>query len=119
MSKAPTKFEDLDPPFSHLEVRVSGDRYDDFNNALKRWKSAVQKSKILTQYKEKQSYEKPSEKKKRKKREALERARSTAFREALIASGEWEERKRKKEAKRMKRKGDDCGAESGPDDYSL
>lgn len=48
-----------------LEVKV----YNSFDKALKAFKSLVQKEKILSNYKEKQRYEKPSDKKRRKRNE--------------------------------------------------
>lgn len=53
--------------FRPLEVKV----YDgNFDRALKAFRSLVQKERILSIYKERQSYEKPSDKKRRKKNEA-------------------------------------------------
>jgi len=104
----PTKFEDLEP-FRPLEVKVrSGNHPDEinrnFDDAVKRFKSLIQKSQILSLYKEKQSYEKPSDKKRRKRREAEERKRVNALREKQIASGEWDKKQKRKEKKRMLRK---------------
>ncbi len=86
--------------FSPLQVEVGSD----FEDALRRFKSIVQKSKILSLYKEKQHYEKPSEKKRRKKREAAERRRLTDLRERQMASGEWENKQKNKEKKRKNRR---------------
>jgi len=99
----PTKFEDL-KPFSHLEVIPDDGSKEAFEDAVKRWKSMVQKSQILSLYKEKQAYEKPSAKKRRKKREMLERRRVAELREEQIASGEWEKRQKRKEQKRQNRR---------------
>lgn len=52
--------------FHPLEVRV----YDNSDRALKAFRALVQKDKILSLYKEKQSYEKPSEKRRRKRNES-------------------------------------------------
>lgn len=49
----------------HLEVQVFGN----FDKAFKIFRSLVQKERILSLYKEKQSYEKPSDKKRRKRNE--------------------------------------------------
>lgn len=49
----------------HLEVKV----YNNFDKALKTFRALVQKERILSLYKEKQSYEKPSDKKRRKRNE--------------------------------------------------
>ena len=88
--------------FTPLQVVVGAN----FEDALKRFKSLVQKSKILSIYKEKQSYEKPSEKKRRRNREAQERNRVATLREKQIASGEWEQRQKSKEQKRRERTND-------------
>lgn len=50
--------------FLPLQVEVGSN----FEDALRRFKSMVQKDKILSLYKEKQHYEKPSEKKRRRSR---------------------------------------------------
>lgn len=49
-----------------LEVRVYNNNFD---KALKAFRALVQKERILSAYKENQSYEKPSDKKRRKRNE--------------------------------------------------
>ncbi len=49
-----------------LEVRVYNGNFD---KALRAFRALVQKERILSAYKEKQSYEKPSDKKRRKRNE--------------------------------------------------
>lgn len=49
-----------------LEVKVYGNEFD---KAMKAFRALVQKERTLSNYKEKQSYEKPSDKKRRKKNE--------------------------------------------------
>lgn len=49
-----------------LEVKVYGNNFD---KALKAFRALVQKERILSTYKEKQSYEKPSQKRRRKRNE--------------------------------------------------
>ncbi len=98
MSKNPVEFEDLEP-FSPIQVEV----FNSFEDALRRFKSSVQKSKILSLYKEKRQYEKPSAKKRRKKREMLERKRITELREKQMINGEWDRRQQKKDQKYNRR----------------
>ncbi len=50
----------------YLEVKV---HYGNFDKAMTAFRSLVQKERILSLYKEKQSYEKPSDKKRRKRNE--------------------------------------------------
>ncbi len=50
-----------------LEVVVYG---NNFEKALRYFRAKVQKERILSSYKEKQSYEKPSDKKRRKRNES-------------------------------------------------
>jgi small subunit ribosomal protein S21 len=50
-----------------LEVKVYGNTFD---KALRAFRALVQKERILSTYKEKQTYEKPSDKKRRKRNEA-------------------------------------------------
>ncbi len=82
-----------------------------FEEAFKRFKSLCQKEKILIQYKERMSYEKPSEKKRRKSRQALERKLLLENREQLILSGEWDRRQKKKEIKRRQKKEESAKAQ--------
>lgn len=61
-SSAPEELE-----FTPLQVKVYGNNFD---RALKAFRALVQKEKILSIYKEKQSYEKPSQRKRREKNES-------------------------------------------------
>ena len=61
--------QDEDIECRPLEVEVNGN----FEEAVRKFKSLFQKEKVVGKYKEKQAYEKPSEKKRRKSREAAER----------------------------------------------
>lgn len=81
-----------------LEIEV---RNDNFEDAVRRFKTLVQAEGVIAAYKSRQAYEKPSERKRRKSREAQERAALQALREAQIISGEWEKRQKRKEAKRL------------------
>src|SRR5271163_811593 len=58
-----------------LEVKVYGNNFD---KALRAFRTLVQKERILSTYKEKQSYEKPSDKRRRKRNE-MKRKRNEAF----------------------------------------
>lgn len=50
-----------------LEVKVYGNNFD---RALKAFRALVQKERILSAYKDKQTYEKPSDRRRRKRNEA-------------------------------------------------
>src|SRR5208283_6188724 len=50
-----------------LQVKVYGNNFD---KALRAFRTLVQKERILSSYKDKQSYEKPSDKRRRKRNEA-------------------------------------------------
>jgi small subunit ribosomal protein S21 len=50
-----------------LEVKVYGNNFD---KALRAFRNLIQKERILSVYKEKQSYEKPSDKRRRKRNES-------------------------------------------------
>lgn len=82
-----------------LEVQITSS----FEEGMKRFKSMVQKEKILSLYKERMRYEKPSVKKRRKHREALERQMETEHRERLMITGEWDKIQKKKEKKRQEK----------------
>ena len=82
-----------------IEVEVT----HSFEDAFRRFKSLVQKERIIGQVKARMEYEKPSEAKRRKRREAYERRMLQTMREKMIESGEWERRKKQKEQKRAER----------------
>lgn len=51
-----------------LEVKVYGNNFD---KAMRAFRALVQKERVLSSYKEKQSYEKPSDKRRRKRNESV------------------------------------------------
>ena len=51
-----------------LEVKVFGNNFD---KALRAFRALVQKERVLSTYKEKQAYEKPSNKRRRKRNESI------------------------------------------------
>lgn len=95
----PAQWEEYSDHFGGLEVTVGFN----FEESLRRFKVAVQKSKILSDYKERQSYEKPSERKRRKKRDAQERRRLLVLKEKQILSGEWDRIQKARDQKKKER----------------
>jgi small subunit ribosomal protein S21 len=95
------KFDDsyLDT-FKYVEVKIYKDRFED---AMRQFRTIVQKEKIINQVRDRQSYEKPSAKKRRKFREQQERKRIMDLRAAQVKSGEWGKKQRKKEEKLRKK----------------
>jgi small subunit ribosomal protein S21 len=85
--------------FSPLEVEVKGN----FEKAFKMFRQMVQTDGVLALYKEKQSYEKPSVKKRRKSAEAQRRVVELESKMKKIRSGEYEKEKAKKLANKEKR----------------
>lgn len=85
--------------FSPIQIVV----YNNFEKAFKAFRSLVQAEKILSIFKEKQSYEKPSDKKRRKHNETMRRNFEDAAKQKKILSGEYEKEKVKKQAKKDKR----------------
>ena len=76
------RFDHIEPIQARpLEVKV----YDNFDRALKAFRALVQKERVVSNYKEKQRYEKPSDKKRRKrnehKRKLLDLARRNDYNE--------------------------------------
>lgn len=64
----PDKFAHIQPVQAQpLEVVVYGNNFD---KALRAFRALVQKERILSSYKERQSYEKPSDKRRRKRNES-------------------------------------------------
>lgn len=84
------------PKLEPLQVVVERD----FEDAFRKFKSLVQKEKIITDFKERQFYEKPSVKRRRRKREAFARKLALEFKQKQILSGEWEKKMKKKQEKK-------------------
>ena len=99
------KYSKLGTPaqITPLQVKVRGDTKEDFESAFRAFKKLVQDSKIISLYKEKQSYEKPSDKKRRKRKESRERQLAMEAKQRLIASGEWEKRMKKKQEQKKRK----------------
>lgn len=86
--------------FSPIEIKV----YNNFEKAFKAFRTLVQSEKILSTFKEKQSYEKPSAKRRRKHNESIRRTLENEAKQRKIISGEYEREKVKKQALKDKRK---------------
>ena len=86
--------------FHPLEVKV----YGNFDRAFKVFKALSQKDKTLTIFKEKQAYEKPSKKLRRKRNENRKRVLEMEMKQRKILSGDYEKEKLKKLQKRELRK---------------
>jgi ribosomal protein S21 len=84
-----------------LQVEVYGNNFD---RAFKTFRSLVQADGVLAKYKEKQAYEKPSVRLRRKHAETMQRLYEEKIKAEKIASGEYEKEKIKKEAKKQKRR---------------
>jgi len=67
--------------FSPLEVKIpfEDQSRDRFEMHIKRFRAKVTKDRIMSDWKEHQSYEKPSERKRRKRRESAQRLRKMEF----------------------------------------
>ena len=83
-----------------LEVQV----FNNFDRAFKAFRTLVQKERTLSLFKEKQSFEKTSDKKRRKRNESRRKLFELEIRNGKILSGEFEKEKIKKEASREKRR---------------
>ncbi len=86
--------------FKPLQVEVRSGSREDFEYAAKAFKNLVNREKVIADYKAHQSYEKPSEKKRRKRREAEKKRYIADIKQQLVESGEWE-RRQKNKAKRQ------------------
>lgn len=88
--------------FLPLEVKVYGNNFD---KAFKAFRAIVQKERILSLYKQKQSYEKPSAKKRRKHNEMKQKRLELEAKRVKILSGEFEkELLKKQKIKELKKK---------------
>lgn len=93
--------------FRPLEVRVSGYYFD---RAFKTFRSLVQKDGILSEYKQRQAFEKPSVKRRRKRAESIQKQKELESKRLKILSGEMDkeiaQKQKQKEAKRKLREED-------------
>jgi len=92
--------EDLQ--FSPLEVKISHDDQgrDRFEMHIKRFRAKVTKDRIMSDWKEHQSYEKPSEKKRRKRRESVQRKRKMEMMSQREQFGDKDDKKKNDKRKR-------------------
>lgn len=86
--------------FQPIQVEV----FNNFEKAAKIFKTLVQSEGVLAKYKEKQSYEKPSEKRRRKHNESVRRVIENEIKQKKILSGEYEREKLKKQVLKDKRR---------------
>lgn len=87
--------------FSPVEVQVYNDNFD---RAFKNFRNLVQKERILSDYKQKQQYEKPSDKLRRKKNESRQKQLEAESKRQKLLSGELDrelERKQKKKEQKI------------------
>jgi ribosomal protein S21 len=85
----------LDPAYVRpIEVKVEGSSREDFEYAIRRFKALFQRERIVGQVKERMAYEKPSAKKRRKSREAVDRRVMNQVREDMVKTGEWDRRQK-------------------------
>jgi len=80
--------------FLPLEVKVYGYNFD---KAFKAFRAIVQKERILSLYKQKQTFEKPSIKRRRKRNEMKQKRLVLEAKQAKIISGEFEKELLKKQ----------------------
>lgn len=93
-------FEDLEDYFSPIEVKD----IDNFERAFKSFRMLVQRERVLSLYKEKMAYEKPSQKKRRKRNESRQRQFELEMKQQKILSGEFEKEKIKKQFQKERKR---------------
>jgi small subunit ribosomal protein S21 len=76
-----------------LEVKVYGNNFD---KALRAFRALVQKERVLSAYKEKQSYEKPSDKRRRKRNESIRKQLELCSKGECVHSEHAKNRKERK-----------------------
>jgi ribosomal protein S21 len=89
--------------FSPIQVNVEGSSREDFEYAFRKFKALFQRERIVGQLKERAAFEKPSMKKRRKAREAVDRRVLTQMREDMVKTGEWDRRQKIKVQKQIKK----------------
>lgn len=86
--------------FQPLEVKVYNGNFD---QAFKQFRLLVQTERVLSLYKEKQSYEKPSEKRRRKHNESIQKNFELEIKKQKMASGQYEKDKLRKQKRKEQR----------------
>jgi ribosomal protein S21 len=86
-----------------IEVKVEGTSREDFEYAIRKFKALFQRERIVGQIKERMAYEKPSAKKRRKSREAVDRRVMTQMREDMVKTGEWDRRQKTRAKNQIRR----------------
>jgi len=88
--------------FSPLEVKIPHDDQgrDRFEMHIKRFRAKVTKDRIMSDWKEHQSYEKPSERKRRKRRESAQRKRKMEMMSQREQAGDKDDKKKNDKRKR-------------------
>lgn len=74
-----------------LEVKV----INNFERAFKAFRALVQKERILSTYKERQTYEKPSDKRRRLQKESAQRRMELELKQKKYESGQFDKPKKK------------------------
>jgi len=88
------KFAHIEPVQAQpLEVKVYGNNFD---KALRAFRALVQKERVLSAYKEKQSYEKPSDKRRRKRNESIRKQLEICSKGECVHSDHTKNRKPRK-----------------------
>lgn len=105
VAAVPDKFSHIEAIQAEpLEVKVYGNNFD---KALRAFRALVQKERILSAYKEKQSYEKPSDKRRRKinesKRKQLEFCSKGECRHPEHAKNRKQKETKRNDSKRSRR----------------
>ena len=94
----------LDPNYVRpIEVKVEGTSREDFEYAYRKFKALFQRERIVGQIKDRLGYEKPSAKKRRKAREAVDRRIMTQVREDMVKTGEWDRRQKVRTQNQIRR----------------
>jgi small subunit ribosomal protein S21 len=86
-----------------VEVLVNGTSREDVEKACHKFKVLFGREGITKQLKLKRAYEKPSAKRRRKRREARDRQLMALMRERMIKTGEWDRRQKKRAQSRISR----------------
>jgi ribosomal protein S21 len=94
----------LDPnSIRPIEVKVEGSSREDFEYAYRKFKALFQRERVVGQIKERMAFEKPSAKKRRKAREAVDRRVMTQIRENMVKTGEWDRRQKARAQTQIRR----------------
>jgi len=88
--------------YKPLEVKIHDPSYESFQRAMKVFRAMVQKEKVLSFYKESNTYEKPSDERRRRANESDQKRLEELREQGIVVEGTQKKKKKPKKRKAVK-----------------